>query len=135
MLVTCHLSGLSDTRSVLDEAIRLIELYQTRYRDFTVAHFHDKYQDEHQGQRSYTWLKNQPQEHQLVQKAKKKGAHRRKRERTPMSGMMLHQDGSTHQWAPGKYWDLIVTLDDATSEIYSAFFVEEEGTLASLPLR
>ena len=41
--------------------------------------------------------------------------------------MMLHQDGSTHEWVPGCQWDLIVTLDDATSEIYSAFFVEAEG--------
>jgi hypothetical protein len=45
--------------------------------------------------------------------------------------MMLHQDGSTHAWVPGCQWDLIVTLDDATSEIYSAFFVEEEGTQSS----
>ena len=48
-----------------------------------------------------------------------------------MVGMMLHQDGSTHQWVPGQYWDLIVTMDDATSEIYSAFFVAEEGTMSS----
>ena len=45
--------------------------------------------------------------------------------------MGLHQDGSTHEWVPGCQWDLIVTLDDATTEIYSAFFVEEEGTLSS----
>ena len=45
---------------------------------------------------------------------------------------MLHQDGSTHEWVPGCQWDLIVTLDDATTEIYSAFFVEEEGTMSSL---
>jgi hypothetical protein len=46
--------------------------------------------------------------------------------------MMLHQDGSTHRWVPDEYWDLIVTLDDADSYIYSAFFVEEEGTMSSL---
>ena len=45
--------------------------------------------------------------------------------------MMLHQDGSTHEWVPGRWWDLIVTLDDATGELYSAFFVAEEGTLSS----
>ena len=45
--------------------------------------------------------------------------------------MMLHQDGSTHEWVPDCQWDLIVTLDDATTEIYSAFFVEEEGILSS----
>ena len=41
---------------------------------------------------------------------------------------MIHQDGSTHAWVEGKIWDLIITLGDATSEIYSGFFVDEEGT-------
>jgi len=45
--------------------------------------------------------------------------------------MMLHQDGSTHEWVPGKQWDLIVTMDDATSEHYSMFFVHQEGTVSS----
>jgi hypothetical protein len=45
--------------------------------------------------------------------------------------MMLHEDGSTHEWVPGKKWDLIVTMDDATNEHYSMFFVEEEGTTSS----
>ena len=47
----------------------------------------------------------------------------------PLGGMMLHQDGSSHQWVDGQWWDLIVTMDDATSDIYSALFVEEEGTM------
>ena len=47
------------------------------------------------------------------------------------TGMMLHQDGSRHEWVPGKKWDLIVTMDDATNEHYSMFFVEEEGTGSS----
>ena len=47
--------------------------------------------------------------------------------------MMVHQDGSRHEWLPGQpALDLIVTMDDATSEIYSAFFVDEEGTMSSL---
>ena len=45
--------------------------------------------------------------------------------------MMLHQDGSTHEWVPGRWWDLIGTLDDTAGEFYSAFFVAEEGTLSS----
>jgi len=45
--------------------------------------------------------------------------------------MMLHQDGSTHEWTPGVQWDLILTMDDATNEHYSLFFVEQEGTLSS----
>lgn len=66
-----------------------------------------------------------------VKKAKKRGKHRRKRQREPMKGMMLHQDGSTHQWIEEAVWDLIITLDDADTEIYSGFFVEEEGTWSS----
>jgi hypothetical protein len=62
---------------------------------------------------------------------KKRGAHRKKRPRRPMAGMMLHQDGSRHEWIESSQWDLIITFDDATSEIYSAFFVEEEGTFSS----
>jgi hypothetical protein len=60
-----------------------------------------------------------------------KGTHRKKRTRAPYAGMMLHQDGSRHQWVADKYWDLIVTTDDASSEHYSMFFVEEEGTQSS----
>jgi hypothetical protein len=45
--------------------------------------------------------------------------------------MMLHQDGSSHEWVPGKQWDLIVTMDDATNEHYNIFFVQEEGTASS----
>ena len=64
--------------------------------------------------------------------APRRGAHRyRKRPRRALPGMMLHQDGSSHEWVPGRWWDLIVTMDDATSDIYSAFFVAEEGTMSS----
>jgi len=45
--------------------------------------------------------------------------------------MMLHQDGSSHEWVPDQWWDLIVTMDDANSRVYSAFFVSEEGTMSS----
>lgn len=66
----------------------------------------------------------------LLAPASRHGVHRRKRERRPLPGMMLHQDGSPHRWIPGlpQDLDLIVTMDDATGEIYSAFLVEEEGT-------
>jgi hypothetical protein len=76
-------------------------------------------------------VKNRLQDAQLAPKAAKRGAHRKKRERSPIPGMMLHQDASTHDWVPGQHWDLIVTMDDATNEHYSLFFVEEEGTQSS----
>jgi hypothetical protein len=69
----------------------------------------------------------------LVAKGKRRGGHRQKRERRPLPGMLLFQDGSTHRWIPGlgRDLDLIVTLDDATGAITSAFLVEEEGTMSS----
>jgi hypothetical protein len=97
---------------------------------WNAKHFHAWYRRDG-GVRSYTWVKSRLQESGLLERAKGKGKHRKKRERAPWRGMMLHQDGSKHQWVPGVYWDLIITLDDATSEHYSMFFVEEEGTASS----
>src|SRR5699024_2031268 len=80
---------------------------------------------------SYTWVKKRLQAADLVKPGKRKGPHRIRRERKPLAGMMIHQDGSTHRWVPDHVWDLIVTMDDATSEIYSGVFVDEEGTWSS----
>lgn len=116
----------------VDDALRMVTLYETRYTGWTVKHFHERWQTEHGGTRSYSWTKKTLQAAGHVARAPRRGAHRKKRPRKPLPGMMLHQDGSTQEWVPGCQWDLIVTLDDATTEIYSAFFVEEEGTLSSL---
>lgn len=125
--------GRASARAVpVDEAWRMVTLYATRYTGWTVKHFHEHWCTEHGGTRSYTWTKKTLQAAGQVVRAPRRGAHRKKRPRKPLPGMMLHQDGSTHAWVPGCQWDLIVTLDDATSEIYSAFFVEEEGTLSSV---
>jgi transposase len=125
--------GRRSARAVpVDEALRMVTLYETRYTGWTVKHFHERWQQEHGGTRSYRWTKKTLQAAGHVARAPRRGAHRKKRPRKPLPGMMLHQDGSTHEWVPGCQWDLIVTLDDATTELYSAFFVEEEGTLSSL---
>ena len=107
-------------------------LYRTRYAGFTAKHFHEFLVKNHNFTFGYTWTKVFLQKRGLLAKAKRRGAHRRKRERRPQPGMMLHQDGSRHVWLQGQpALDLIVTLDDATSEIYSAFLVEEEGTAST----
>jgi transposase len=126
-----RLGRASARRAPADQVMATLELFETRYRDLTVKHFHEKLVAEHGIRRSYTWTKNTLQAAGKVRKAKRRGAHRRKRPRRPLVGMMLHQDGSSHQWVAGQWWDLIVTMDDATSEIYSAFFVAEEGTMSS----
>ena len=130
-LVDKRLGQVSARRAPVDEAVRTEALYRERYDGWSVKHFYSFYRREHGGERSYTWVKNTLQRAGLVSRAPARGKHRRRRERSPLRGMMLHQDGSTHEWVPGRHWDLIVTLDDATSAHYSMFFVEEEGTASS----
>lgn len=131
-LLDKRLAQASHRRAPLDEVLCVCELYKKHYRDFNIKHFYRWYVRNHEGQRSYTWVKNTLQSQGVVGKTRKRGRHRKRRERVPYSGMMLHQDGSTHEWVPGKKWDLIVTMDDATNEHYSMFFVKEEGTFSSL---
>ena len=115
------------------ELERMQELYRERYSDFTVKHFHEQLVRRHNYKLCYTVTRLSLQAAGLVAKAKRRGAHRKKRERRPLPGMLLFQDGSTHRWiaALGRDLDLIVTLDDATGEIYSAILVEQEGTMSS----
>lgn len=121
----------SARKAPVDEVMALVDRYKNRYDGWTVKHYYSWYRRTG-GQRSYSWVKNSLQSQGAVKKAPKRGAHRKRRERAPLAGMLLHQDGSTHQWVPGRMWDLIVTMDDATGEHYSMFFVEEEGTWSSL---
>lgn len=130
-LLDRRLEQVSARRAPVDEVMALTELYRHRYFGWNVKHFYAWYRRDHAGSRGYTWVKNTLQAKGLVRKAPKRGAHRKRRERAPLPGMMLHQDGSRHEWVPEQFWDLIVTLDDATSEHYSMFFVEEEGTHSS----
>ncbi len=130
-LVDQRIGQVSHRSASVDEVMALADLYSNRYRGFSVKHFFSWYRRTHKGMRSYTWVKNRLQEQGLVVKAPRKGAHRKRRPRAPYVGMMLHQDGSRHEWVPEKFWDLIVTMDDATGEHYSMFFVEEEGTQSS----
>lgn len=125
-----RLTQASHRRAPVDEVMKLGDRYRRSYRGWNVKHFYSWYIRDG-GKRSYTWVKNSLQKQGLVPKLKKKGVHRRRRERSPLPGMMLHQDGSTHEWVVGKKWDLIVTMDDATNEHYSMFFVDEEGTASS----
>lgn len=126
-----RLGQVSHRRAPVDEVMALTDLYNNRYRGFTAKHFYSWYRRNHTGTRSYTWVKNTLQSKGLVPKGTKHGIHRKQRPRAPYAGMMLHQDGSRHQWVPGKLWDLIVTMDDASNRHYSMFFVEEEGTQSS----
>jgi len=121
----------SSRRAPVDEVLGLQRLYNSDFSGWNVKHFHTWYGRDHAGTRSYSWVKNVLQEAKLVVRSKARGKHRMKRERKPLPGMMVHQDASTHEWVPEQIWDLVVTLDDATSEHTSMFFCTEEGTDSS----
>jgi transposase len=133
-------AGLSDRRlgrpsakrAPQEELERMLGLYRDKYADFTVKHFHEQLVKRHDYKLGYTLTKLNLHAAGLVRPARSRSAHRKKRQRRPLPGMMLHQDGSRHVWIEGRPpIDLIVTLDDATSAIYSMILVEEEGTAST----
>jgi transposase len=130
-------SGLADRRKGKPSAQRIplatvekvLGLYKETYYDLNIRHFHEKLRDKHAIELSYSWVQKALQGAGLVAKRHKRGPHRRRRPRRPLPGMLLHIDGSKHQWFNDDRWyDLIVIMDDATSEIYYAQLVEEEST-------
>lgn len=127
-----RLGRASARRVPADRLTWMLDLYASQYRGWNVQHFHEHLVKRFGFDWGYTWTKRQLQTAGLVIAAPHRGAHRRKRPRKPCEGMMLHQDGSSFEWLEGEpELDLIVSMDDATSTIYSAFLVEEEGTASS----
>src|SRR5689334_16715988 len=117
-------------RVPMEKAERVLALYQQKYPDFNVRHFHEKLREAEGIRLSYSWVKQALQGAGLVAKRRKRGPHRQRRPRRPLPGMLLHIDGSEHRWFHDDRWyDLLVILDDASSEIYYAQLVEEESTL------
>jgi hypothetical protein len=127
--------GKSSAKKVpLKTVEKVLELYREKYFDFNVRHFHEKLREEHDIQLSYTWVKLALQGAGLVKKQRRRGTHRRRRERRALPGRLLHIDASKHAWlGAGRYHDLITIMDDATSEVYYAQLVDEEGTRTLMP--
>ena len=123
----------SGRRAPVDQIEWLLEQYRTRYWDFTTKHFHEHLVCDHGFAYGYTWTKLQLQRAGLVKPAKRRGVHRRRRPRRPLPGMLVFQDASPFRWlaALDRELDLVASMDDATSEVYSAFLVEEESTHSS----
>jgi hypothetical protein len=128
-LVDRRKSKPSDRRVPVAKVEEVLGLFRDTYFDLNMRHFHEKLSEEHGIQLSYTFVQKALQGAGLVPRGRKRRKHRRRRERRPMPGMLLHIDGSKHQWFGDERWyDLIVILDDATSAIYYAQLVEEEST-------
>ncbi len=112
--------------ATLEEVCRL---KRDVYADYSMKHFHEAATEKHKLKLSYTLMRSALQDAGLVEKAAGRGQYRRKRERRPLVGMLIHMDGSTHEWIAGlPMWDLIVVLDDADGRILFARFVEQEST-------
>jgi transposase len=127
----------SPKRVPMKELEEILGLYRTTYSGFNVTHFHEKLQKHHGITRGYTFVKKTLQTAGLVERSSRRGKHRMKRPRRPLIGMMLHIDGSTHEWLPdlpGVFFDLIVLMDDATGVIYDMELVEEESSLTCMRL-
>src|SRR3954452_11298619 len=131
-LVDRRMGRRSPKRASEEEMERMLGLFRDKYADFTVKHFYEQLQKRHGYMLGYTVTKLALHAAGLVRKAPKRSAHRKKRPRRPLPGMLLHQDGSRHVWIEGlPALDLIVTMDDATSEVYSMLRVAEEGTAST----
>src|SRR5437762_7513722 len=121
----------SDRRVPVAKVEEMLGLYRDTYFDLNMRHFHEKLREEHGIELSYTFVQKALQGAGLVARGRKRRKHRRRRERRPMPGMLLHIDGSKHQWSAHERWhDPIVILDDATSEIHYAKQAEADSTRA-----
>ena len=129
MVCTTGAWRVSARRAPVDEVMRVLELFETRYPE-TAKHFHEKLVCEHGDRASYNWLRAEL----AGARQDQAGAQARAPpEAAAPTGVGMNQDGSSHEWVAGQWWDLIVTMDDATSEVYSGFFVAEEGTKSHVP--
>ncbi len=119
----------SPKRVPVKDLEQVLRLFREKYFDFNVQHFHEKLREDHGIYYSYTWVKTALQEAGLVERRKKRGTRRKRRPRRSLPGMMLHIDASEHQWfGSGERYELLVVMDDATSEICYAQLVEAEST-------
>lgn len=124
--------GRVSSRRASDEDVEAVsKLYRDRYKGFSVRHFYEFARRCHALQWSYSWTRIALTRTGAITPLSRSGPHRLRRPRRAMRGMMIHQDASKHLWLGESSCDLVVTMDDATSEITSAFFCAEEGTMSS----
>ena len=118
----------SPKRVPVETVSQVLQLYRGQYADCNVQHFHELLAERHGIALSYSWVKKALQTAGLVPVGRRRGAHRRRRERRPLPGMLLHIDASRHAWLPGtRLHDLVSVSDDATNTLYYARLVPEEN--------
>jgi len=120
-------------RRIKAAAIELMcRLKRDVYADFSVRHFYEQVTEKYQVKVSYNWLRRMLQEAGVVAKEPARGKYRRRRERRPLVGMLVHLDASTHAWLAGvPMQDLVIALDDADGRILYGRFFPQEGTAST----
>ena len=128
-----HRAGRPRRKRISIETVgEVCRLKENVYPDFSMQHFYEYVREQHKINISYTWMRAVLETAGIVEKAPGRGKYRRQRERRPMTGMLLHIDGSRHAWLAGlPPRDLIVMMDDADGRILHGRFVEEEGTMST----
>ena len=119
----------SPRRVPLEDAEKVLRLYREKYFDFNMSHFYDKLTKEHNINLSYNWVRLALEGAGLVEKRNRRDPHRKRRVRKPLVGMMLHMDGSPHDWfGDGSEYDIVTLSDDADNELYDIALVNEEDS-------
>lgn len=125
----------SPRRVSIEEVRRVLCLFRDRYLRFNMRHFHQIAVRDHGVTFSYTFTRLMLQEAGLVKKGRKRGVHRRQRERKASFGEMLQMDGSTHVWLrlrPELRPTLVQIVDDGTSRLLYAQLEQGETTMGVL---
>jgi transposase len=125
----------SPKRVPLETAEKVLRLYRERYFDFNMSHFYDKLRKEHDISLSYNWVRLALEGAGLIERRQRKSPHRKRRPRKPLIGMMLHMDGSPHDWFGNGYeYDIVTISDDASNELYDIVLVDEEDGLTCMSM-
>jgi len=125
----------SPRRVPLDKAEKILHLYREKYYDFNARHFCEKLATEHNIKISYNWVRLALQGAGLMETKPCGSTHRLRRPRKPVIGMMLHMDGSPHDWlGTGEMLDMIAISDDANNEVYDMALVDEEDAASCMEM-
>jgi hypothetical protein len=124
-----RLRGRSSNRRLAEEVCeRIVKLHQEKYSDFGPTLACEKLASVHELKVSPNTLSRLLKERGLwVRRRRRRGKHRKRRERRSCFGSMVQMDGSHHDWFEGRAGKcvLMVIIDDATSRTYARFYAAE----------
>jgi transposase len=124
--------GRACKRKIKEKVVkRIVELAQGKYKDFNDHHLTEKLEEQEKIELSREKVRRILRAHGIASPNKRRGIkHRSRRERRAAEGMMLQVDGSPHDWLQGRgpRMCLIGAIDDATSTVMGALFVQAESS-------